>query len=301
MATKLTIDVIDDTNFEEVGSGRQINSRGQKLCYVDGIGGDADAQLTALALVQARFIPWVTPYSSRRPWCVPVNYRCEGVAEDSDAIRIRVVFGTPTFQRVQGIPWIIENDTSFEMVSSQVDPVDGTPIELLWISPDDTTVKAKDVMTYSYPQSIRRVTLSGILRFDELVKVRKAIARRVNATPWSGLGKGFWRCVRVSDRVILGQKLTQVRLDIDTREDEDWSTYGILKDQRDGKYKANPSVAKKLRKAEYKYGVQNTTGGVAKVGPYKPADFTSALGFNDIDTLNNISATINANLHQGGQ
>jgi len=302
VATKLTIDVIDGADFQEEYAGRLINSRGSKLCYVDGIGGDSDPEMTAMALIQARFAAFVTPYSPKRPWCVPIGYKGEGVAEDSNAFRVRVLFGTPSFgrKRVQGIPWYVENDSTFDVVSSQVDPSDGTPITISWESDKDEKLKAEDIATYSYPQSIRRISISGILRFDELVKVRKAVARKVNGQPWSGLGVGYWRCVRVADRIILGQQLTQARIDIDTREDEDWSTYCILKDQRDGKYKANPEAAKRLRKAAYDYGVNNPAkGGVCKIGPYKTANFASALGVSDIDQLNSISDFIKQALQPG--
>lgn len=301
MATKLTIDVIDAADFQDEYVGRIINSHGTKLCYVDGIGGDPDPELTAMGLIQARFVPYVTPYSPRRPWCVPIGYKGEGVAEDSNAFRVRVIFGTPSFgrKRVQGIPWIAENSSTFEMVTSQVDPDTGEPIVLVWQNPKNEKQKAEDIGTYTYPQDIRRVTLTGILRFDELIKVRKAIARKVNAQAWSGLGVGFWRCSNVSDRVILGQQLTQVRIDIDTKENEDWSTYLILKDQRDGKYKADPEKAKKMRKAPYKFGVQNGTGGVAKVGPYRTANFASAFGFNDVDQLYTLSGALKLGLTPG--
>jgi hypothetical protein len=114
----------------------------------------------------------------------------------------------------------------------------------------------------------------------------------VNEQPWSKQGKGFWRCTRVADRLILGQQLSQVVVELDTKEEDgDWSTYEILKDQRDGKYKAVPEECAKLKKAAYKFGVQNIVGGgVAKIGAYRLADFSAILGFDDVDKLNTFSA-----------
>jgi hypothetical protein len=293
LATSITINVIDGADFTEDGASGLLNSRGTKLCYVDGVDGDDDALLTAMTLVQARFQPFKTPYSPRRPWCVPISYKPEGVAEDSGAVRVRVFFGTPSYgrKRVQGVPWVKEEQSTFEMVSSQLDPDTGEPIVLTWTNPKDNAQKAEDIGHYSYPQLIRRVSLSGILRFDEIENLRK-ISRKVNEQPWSKQKKGYWRCTRVADRLILGQQLTQVVIELDTKEEDgDWSTYEILKDQRDGKYKADPDACKKLKKADYKFGVQNPVGGgVAKIGAYRLGDFSGILGFDDVDKLNTFSA-----------
>jgi hypothetical protein len=179
VATSITINVVDGADFVEDGSGGLLNSRGTKLCYVDGVGGDDDALMTAMLLVQARLRPYVTPYSPRRPWCVPISYKNEGIAEDSGAVRVRVFFGTPSYgrKRVQGIPWVKEEQSTFEMVSSQLDPESGEPIELSWTNPKNVKQKAEDIGHYSYPQLIRRVSLSGILRFDEVENLRRCERR----------------------------------------------------------------------------------------------------------------------------
>lgn len=285
MALKLTMNVIDGCDLQEDGRPGFVNTRATKLCYVDGVGGDDNALATALAFVQSQFRAYQTPYHPSKPWCVATGYRNESVAEDSNSVRVRVFFTTLQFSiHKAGQPqWSVEEDSQDWMNQTQLD-TDGKPMWVSWASAKDPSLKAEDMATLTYPEPVATVNLSGILTPQQLTALRKG-RRHVNDQKWNGLDIGHWRFGRLSTRAYVGTTLIQVRVQLDGKEELDWSAAAVLKDQRDGKFKADETEAARVRKLKYKYGVIAKTGGIFRIGFYKTADFKGLFGFDHVDQL----------------
>lgn len=270
----------------------RISKTGSREALVYGLADGSDrASATALirarALVEAAY-PLGTAYDPLEPTLILVSHQSRGVAADSGAARIILSYSTPPFGDGGGgggpSPWTVEDDDYVQMEEGQLDPKTGNPLLLTWASADGK-YKAQDILTLSRPQVVERYVLSGILAKSKIPRLRR-IKGRVNDAKWGGLGAGYWRCPRFNSTTLVGSKFSQVHLELDTRRDRDWSVEGVLRDPRDGKYKADPDAAAALHKAAYQYGANVPKGkGVAKVGYYLPADFADLLGIKDLDEL----------------
>jgi hypothetical protein len=273
------------------------------MAYVDGMGGVADAKdaiARAVLVVAARY-PIGTAYGPQNPYLGVTGYRGEGVAEDSNAVRVRILYSTPdndTSAPPGGTPWTIEDDSGIQETSTSLDPKTGKPLRVVWKNPKNKSQVIDDIVTLSYPQLYRRVVMTAILPADRVAELREA-QRSTNDVRWSGLSWGFWRYTRMGSQGIIPivtnaglalgidatvRRFRRVTVELDTMVDIDWSTYGILRDRRDGKFKCDDADAAKFRSQHYEYGTQ-AGNGVIKVGFLPEKNFYKVFGISNVDDL----------------
>lgn len=101
----------------------------------------------------------------------------------------------------------------------------------------------------------------------------------VNSYPWLGLPTGYWLLTGFTSRLSKFDNYYETVATAITKNFEDWSEFGILRQKQTGRYVpvSNQELAK-ARNGGYSYGVQQFQG-VVRVGAYPPTDFTGIFGF----------------------
>lgn len=229
----------------------------------------ASALARALVFVRTRCPPH-SVYDPRTPHATLEGYRCIGVSENSDLVRILLSYDTVSRKTGagQGGGTIVLSDDASEVVEqTQLDPATGAPIYCKWVNPRNAKDVVGGICTISYPRTIRTLVVSGIILTTNIDKYRKAQGA-VNGDPFLGDRPGYWAFKRLRSSQTVGTGFSEIVAELSSRITEDWSTYAILRNRDTGLFvNIDPQKSAKLRNDDYVYGMRGPdSAGVVKIG-----------------------------------
>lgn len=232
----ITLNVIDGADYEKVYRQGRITERATRVAVVRGLGSDpAAALVTARALVEAAH-PIGTPYDATdAPACLLFGYGAAGISNDDNSARVRLLYETPNYDLGGGggggeVAWTIEDDTDQDLIQTQRDPANLTPLTLTWTDPADATNSERDIGTATIIQTVRRIVLSGVVSASQR-SAYSLVVGCVNHASWNGLEKGRWLFRSFRTRTVVGSDFWFASAELAVKQfpPEPWSTTLILR------------------------------------------------------------------------
>lgn len=275
----VTVDLLDGAGYQKTYADGILRETATRVAKVFGLTGNttpASAMIRARQAVEALY-PLRSPYDpAMSSICLLSGYNVQPLRETDDAVTVTVSYETP--QRgdggADGSPiFTIEEDDGDQSDQTQVDPASEDVLFMNWISPIDPDAFFNDIATITYPQTIRRLVLSGIMRNELLDKYGKAQGL-VNDAPWMGYKSGYWRFENFRTQGFYGAVFSRVTCTLMTYKTKDQSVYALMKNLNNGRWLRPPAgEVKRIRDAPYFYGVSTFNGGL-KVGTFDTTSFS---------------------------
>lgn len=217
------------------------------------------------------------------------NYRCvfrnvRGVSGNGSMARIFAHFetsrgGTPfeTFAIEDSSTPTLEPATIFPGIAKPLRCSLSTAAPTYGSSPPESEIS----ITVALPRSLRTLIIYGLFADRPSVSVLGALNTVNNAT-WQGLGKARWKCDAIKCAYSNRDGLYRVTAGFLTKGDglgDDWSTYEIPIDPRDGK-RARPDQAKLADEYNkpYEYAVMSDRNSIFHAGLMPLRNFTAIFG-----------------------
>lgn len=175
--------------------------------------------------------------------------------------------------------YVIRDDSYMASKQTNILPGSNKPIRATWTDPNDPNNAITDNVLMSLLMPMRAITVTRTVYGTPPADLRTNIGR-VNSVDWEGLPPGYWLLNRlVSDLVRYGGSYTFTASAI-TKNSEDWSEYGVLRDNAGRYVQFSQADLTALRTMSYAYDVIPKNG-IVKVGPYKTVAFGAIFGFGD--------------------
>lgn len=280
MSLQLKIDIIQDSGLQKRFDGVTETDTATRVVQVSGLttgsSSDASTALTrAMGIVQATF-----PKFSGYPGSIAkvMGYQAEGLTQSDDAAVVKVLYDTPKHPDPTAQMFVITDDSTIEPDVTEIfpDPANPVPLLIKWQDPNNAQIKMDYVPSVRYESILRRVVMQGIIVAKSMAPYR-ALLRCVNANPWFGYPRGFWRFDSLRSTSSDGGKTMQVTAAFSSRVDRDWSIYATLRNRNSGRFIAvNGIFVQFLQSRPYKFGIQgdDKPNGIQKYGFYRLADFS---------------------------
>jgi len=195
-------------------------------------------------------------------------------------IWFKLIYETPQFRNPGGDSlFTLERHRRLENVSTEKHPKDWKDLIVSWTSPTNPAfVRPAHPIALAYRQPILVLVATGYVVGD-LPDEYESAFRKVNKTAWHGYPKGYWMYMGADDRTEDFGESYSVRLEFETKVDEDWSSYGRFVDHTTGLgLPIADSDASDLKSRAYAYDIANKNGAI-KAGLYDLAEFNTIFAF----------------------
>ena len=115
-------------------------------------------------------------------------------------------------------------------------------------------------------------------------QVGQRLAGRVNDAPWMDLPKGYWKLQRFRTSMSRYSGYYTKEIIAATKNDEDWSEFGILRSKMTGNFiKPDEKALAAVAEMPYEFGIigeqQSNKKGFRRVGPAQLTNFPALFGF----------------------
>jgi hypothetical protein len=299
MAVSVVIDISDEQGGFEINQKSDGSQRvkATRVALVKGLGdGSADAGRTifvrACEALQGQDKGRLgAAYDARFPTCVLTTYQAQGVQNNNDCAKIRLVYETPESPGGGGggtSPFTARRGSREVPSTSQFAPVrdgkfDTTVLHLGWKDPKNPkNFIPKQVVTYTSPEVVQTISLEGIVTLDKRDELFAAVGG-VNIAKFEKKDGGWWKYTDFDEDYVKGAKFSYVRITLESKKTEDWSVYAVLRDHNSGKFvRVNPNDLKKLKEKPYEPGIHFPDGddmrGIVKICPYETEAFNHLFG-----------------------
>jgi hypothetical protein len=192
-------------------------------------------------------------------------------------------FETPVFDGPPSSFVFTESGQSQSCTTSMI-PGTRQQIKVEWYNDDYTDHVPKNLVTFTYDRTIRTIDITALI-YGTPPPPPTGVYNRVNSLPWQGLGMGFWRVMLYQISASVYEGYYTKRVVVAAKEDEDWSSTGVLLDTRTGRYVIvdDDDIADLIR-YPYKFGIiypnadSDDTPGIVRAGLYQMVDFGQAIG-----------------------
>jgi hypothetical protein len=192
----------------------------------------------------------------------------------------KLIYETPEGRNPAGDSlFTLERSRGYSATSITAHPKDGYTLDGAWVDPKNpANVIVKPAVTMSYFAPFLVLTAKGYVA-GALPDAYVSAFNSVNATPWQGYPKGYWRYEGADDFTNdFGNSYT-VQLKFTTKVIADWSQTEVLRDPRTGEFlRVSFDDMSKAKNASYFYGKINWNG-IFKVGFYPLNEFNDIFGF----------------------
>lgn len=297
MAMTLTADLTKDSGIsQEFNQLYQVIRRATRAYLVSGLtDGSLDQSATALARALGAFgVPLLgDAYDNIRfPGCVCTRHDLRAAEGTDDAVELVASFETllPGGPNTTSLFIETDDDCEVEATTQLLMPLPGDvatqPIQItvdydpsIAGTPptDPPTPKGSKPANTSFPQTIRRLVLQGVVVATSLDSFR-GYRSYVNDQPWHGLPKGYWRFTRFSTQTGRAGGIFVVNAEITTWQTKNWAVYEVYYSPQLGQFvSVDPAVVKGLNDLPYSRGVLKANG-ITKVGHYFSTDFLALFG-----------------------
>jgi hypothetical protein len=215
------------------------------------------------------------------------NIRAKAIG--ADMARVALTYDS-VFSSETSSAYLIRTRSYLTTYETNMLPGTRVPIRIdLYADPDHGfNVVPADNVTFRFQRPMRSIEVSG-LKFgapptDD--KYEKNIGY-ANAGPFRGLARGYWVLTDGGVDLSRYKGFYTWNLSALTRNTEDWSETGILRDSRTGKFvNVLPADIAALLALPYDYGIIGKRNGIIRVGPYPVTDFATLFGFSSTGLFN---------------
>lgn len=196
--------------------------------------------------------------------------------------------------KYETVPWsggsvYLIRDTSYvTSINTQLTPgPDKTPFRVSYDPLKDvhplSVNTLEDTLTLQVYGPMRSYQITQI-GFGAVPDAPRTYFRYVNADTFLGMAKGFWLFTKFATELSRYSSAFTVDAEILTKQDEDWSSYGVFQDRTTGRYATSDMVATAIDAAKakaYVYGkiypssAAEEGRGVIRFGPYQTTNFGS--------------------------
>jgi hypothetical protein len=203
------------------------------------------------------------------------RHRVVGAADDQcwvtityESARVSSGGATPTF--------VARDGTTLTPIQTQTCPGTRKPFEVRWLF-DKNKPPLVDALTVNVQMPVRTLSLSGIVNEAQKLSIYQYVGC-VNAQKFYGLDPGYWLFAGMENQTVDGGVTYGVTCQFVSKNYEDWSEWGLFRDQHTGKYVTGQDVRDAVRRVvtlPYQFGtIVADNAGVTRVGPYPMVDFS---------------------------